>query len=105
MRQSGIIKMSEVLPDGQTILLHGSSPQLQRLNVKKFFLQQELHAFCFKGEIISTFPKCEGGLGIQICPSNYKLVACVLDGDLFLLHSSTGNVHQLTFTKGRQVSL
>lgn len=60
------------------------------------------HVLYYQGNAVATFPSCEGALNLQLCPTGSHLLACVCDGDIFLLNSKTDHKHQLTFTNGMQ---
>ncbi len=46
------------------------------------------------------FPEFPGAIDYKLCPSNPALVACVYDGDVWVLDAAHGQKHQLTHTAG-----
>ena len=55
--------------------------------------------------MLSAFPEFPGALDYKLSPSNHLLVACVYEGDVWLLDSQTARSHQLTHTAGTSLVL
>ena len=49
---------------------------------------------------MAEFPELAGAVGHQLCPSSVKMMACVYEGDVWLLDAERGRTHQLTHTAG-----
>lgn len=55
---------------------------------------------CFQGDCVAEFPELAGAVDHQICPSSAELLACVYEGDVWLLDAKRGKIHSLTHTAG-----
>lgn len=49
---------------------------------------------------MATFPELSGGVDHKLCPSRPSLLACVYEGDVWVLDATHGRKHQLTHTAG-----